>query len=285
MATKTIGVGTATSIPRTRLWATDMAVLADGYRAVGRGAFVVCRRGEATLSVDFRRYGLSGGGVVVLFPDEVLRLEDVSDGFCADVLDYDADILREACLHVEHTVYTVMREDRCLEAYPAAREAAVCMFAVLWVYARQQGCACFDRIVVSQLGTFFMGFHDWCRRNPPLPAGNSATRRTEELFGAFMALVERHHREWRSVAQYASQLNISAKYLTGIVRRVTGHTPKEIIDECVAHQIKLALRTSDRSVKQIAWDYNFSDNSFFCRYFKLRTGLTPQQFRREAKGR
>ena len=60
-------------------------------------------------------------------------------------------------------------------------------------------------------------------------------------------------------------------------------TPKTIMDNYVILQIKLVLRTCDANVKQISWDFNFSDPSFFCRYFKQHTGLTPQQFRKSMK--
>ena len=64
---------------------------------------------------------------------------------------------------------------------------------------------------------------------------------------------------------------------------MTGHTTKNIIDQYVTLQIKLQLCNSEKSVKQLSWDFNFSDESFFCRYFKLHTGLTPQQFRKNIK--
>ncbi|MBR1727561.1 MAG: AraC family transcriptional regulator, partial [Muribaculaceae bacterium] len=83
----------------------------------------------------------------------------------------------------------------------------------------------------------------------------------------------------RDVAYYAQRLNISPKYLNTIVQRTTQHTAKAIIDQYVVMQLKLLLRTSTDPIKQIAWDYQFSDTSFLCRYFKQHTGQTPQQFR------
>ncbi|WP_036875635.1 helix-turn-helix domain-containing protein [Hoylesella oralis] len=59
----------------------------------------------------------------------------------------------------------------------------------------------------------------------------------------------------------------------------TGHTPKTVIDHYVIMQLKLLLRTGKDSIKEIAWQYHFNDDSFFCRYFKFRTGVSPQQFR------
>ena len=103
--------------------------------------------------------------------------------------------------------------------------------------------------------------------------------RVRELFNRFMMLMERDYKVSRDVYYYTGQMNITSKYLTNIVRQVTGHTPKIIIDQYVILHIKMQLQHSSLSIKEIAWDYHFTDISFFCRYFKKHTGKTPQQLR------
>jgi AraC family transcriptional activator of pobA len=85
----------------------------------------------------------------------------------------------------------------------------------------------------------------------------------------------------RKMAYYASGLSVSSKYLGQIVVQKTGLTPKTIIDHYVVLQLEFLLRTSSMTVKEIAWNYHFADASFFCRYFKSHTGLTPQDYRRK----
>ena len=80
------------------------------------------------------------------------------------------------------------------------------------------------------------------------------------------------------MAYYAGRLNITPKYLNSITRRVAGHPVKHLINEYVVLQLKVALSTSKKSAKELAWEYNFADLSFFCRYFKQHTGMTPLQF-------
>lgn len=82
-----------------------------------------------------------------------------------------------------------------------------------------------------------------------------------------------------SAIHNTDQMNISSKYLTNIVNQVTGHTPKTIIDQYVILQIKMHLKRTTQSIKEMAWEFHFADVSFFCRYFKKHTGLTPQQIR------
>ena len=95
-----------------------------------------------------------------------------------------------------------------------------------------------------------------------------------------MRELEHRYRESRDVSYYAELLHISPKYLNMVTQRMTSHTIKTIINQYVVLQIKQSLTTEEKSIKQIAWDYHFSDLSFFCRYFKQHTGMTPQQFRK-----
>lgn len=94
-----------------------------------------------------------------------------------------------------------------------------------------------------------------------------------------LMLLERDYKISRDVNYYAAQMNISSKYLTNIVNQVTGHTPKTIIDQYVILQLKMHLKRTTQSIKEMAWEFHFADVSFFCRYFKKHTGLTPQQIR------
>lgn len=102
--------------------------------------------------------------------------------------------------------------------------------------------------------------------------------RVRELFNLFMMYLETHFKDSRDVTYYASLLNITPKYLNIIAQRITGNTVKALINEYVVMQLKLSLCSGNTSMKMLAGEYNFSDLSFFCRYFKQHTGMTPMQF-------
>ena len=152
--------------------------------------------------------------------------------------------------------------------------------ALLRIYFEQEGCPCLDQLVLLQLKAFFLGFYDYLYRNPIKRTADNGSPRTRELFNRFMRELENRYRQSRDVSFYAELLNISPKYLNIVTQRMTSHTIKTIINQYVVLQIKQSLTTEEKSIKQIAWDYHFSDLSFFCRYFKQHTGMTPQQFRK-----
>lgn len=110
---------------------------------------------------------------------------------------------------------------------------------------------------------------------------DKTSSRHKKVFETFIELVEKHHSKERSVSFYADKLCISSKYLSQIVKNVSGFSAPEIIDKYVILEAQHLLRHSDLSVKEIADQLNFPNNSFFYKYFKLRTGCTPNSYRQK----
>ena len=245
---------------------------------VNCGMIMICRHGRAKINVNFSSWTLSEGSVITLFPNDMVIVSDKDEEFSVEVLEYSASLLREASLQLEQTVYSQLRADRCRTESPTLTNIINCMFALLKIYFDQPECICLDQLVLMQLKAFFIGFYDYIYRNPQERKEEEASPRVRELFNRFMMELETRYRESRDVAYYASLLHITPKYLNNITQRMADHTAKTLINQYVILQLKLSLRSEGKSIKQLAWDYHFGDLSFFCRYFKQHTGMTPMQF-------
>lgn len=103
--------------------------------------------------------------------------------------------------------------------------------------------------------------------------------RQDELFMQFIHLVYKHGDKEREVSFYSDKMSITPRYLARILRELSRETAKEIIDRHCVQEIKSRLRTTNDSVQSIAYDMKFPDQSFFTRYFKKQTGMTPTEFR------
>ena len=269
----------------------------EGPQVLTYGAILICRKGKARLQVNYKDWELYEGAVITLFPNDVVELKvdgdckspetengdckspQTANNFQAEILKYNPSLLREASLQLEQTVYSSLRKDRCRQDTPVVTNIINGMFSLLKVYFDQSECTCISQLVLCQLKAFFIGFHEYLQRNPQYRPDEVKSYRVRELFNRFMMLLERDYKISRDVNYYAAQMNISSKYLTNIVNQVTGHTPKTIIGQYVILQLKLHLKRSTQSIKEMAWEFHFADVSFFCRYFKKHTGLTPQQIR------
>lgn len=264
------------------LFTTHLEEWQDGPQVITYGAILICRKGKATVNINYKEWHLHEGAVITVFPNDVVELKVKSEAslFDVEMLKYNASLLREASLQLGQTVYSSLREDRCRQDTPVVTNIIDSMFALLKVYFNQSECTCISQLVLLQLKAFFVGFHEYLQRNPQnRPDDEVKSYRVRELFNRFMMLMERDYKLSRDVNYYADLMHITSKYLTNIVRQVAGHTPKTIIDQYVILQLKMQLQRSSQSIKEIAWEYHFTDVSFFCRYFKKHTGLTPQQMR------
>ncbi len=96
----------------------------------------------------------------------------------------------------------------------------------------------------------------------------------------FMKLVHIHYMHERSVTFYADKLYITPKYLSLLVKEATGRSAARWIDDFVLMEAKNMLRFSGKSIQQIAYTLNFSNQSSFGKYFKHLTGMSPTQYQK-----
>lgn len=108
---------------------------------------------------------------------------------------------------------------------------------------------------------------------------NNSHNRAEEYFKQFTHLLGEHFREERSVGFYARQLCITPKYLTTLIKRISGQSVSEWIDNYVILEAKTLLKYSTMSIQEIAYYLNFPNQSFFGSYFKRNTGMSPSQYK------
>ena len=98
-------------------------------------------------------------------------------------------------------------------------------------------------------------------------------------FQHFLDLLNDSTCKRRSVASYASELCISPKHLTAIVKKCSGKTANQWIKERLLEEIRFYLKQTDLSIKQVSDKLDFPNPSFFGKYVKEHLGMTPGEFR------
>jgi len=113
---------------------------------------------------------------------------------------------------------------------------------------------------------------------------NNAPTQDLDFFRDFSRLVEIHFREKHSVADYADLLAVAPKTLSNKFHKLNLTQPNEIIKDRILLEAKRLLTYSGMSVKQIAYDLGYEDPAYFNRLFVLKTGDTPNAFRKKFNG-
>lgn len=105
----------------------------------------------------------------------------------------------------------------------------------------------------------------------------------DHILRRFLKLLSEDNGMHRSVSYFADALCYTPKYLSQVIRQACGKSPLELINESVMEHIKYRLKRSDKSIKEIAEEFNFPNQSFFGKYVKAHLGMTPANYRNSTK--
>lgn len=103
------------------------------------------------------------------------------------------------------------------------------------------------------------------------------------LVTRFKRLIDANFIENRSVEFYADRLNLTANYLNDRIKSHTGKTAKNHIADRVLLEAKNLLMYSDMDVAEISHSLEFNEPSYFGKFFKKHTGMTPRSYRSKNK--
>ena len=143
-------------------------------------------------------------------------------------------------------------------------------------YENQRNC---DFMIIKMLLNIVIVY---CSKivNKFIEPGNSKS----ELYHKFLILLRQKLPKYHQVTEFARDLHVSTDVLNQIVKDRNSKSPKQMIDEQLLLEAKRELYWSDASVKEISWKLGFETDSYFNRFFKKLTGITPKQYRDNSAG-
>lgn len=243
------------------------------------GVLLFCSGGEAEITIDLEKHHIIPNTNIMLLPGSILSLRSASPDFRIHYFAYSGEMMKVACFRLDPAFIHFMKENSCYThtRLETIRPILRMIEASAAIYADKEN-QFRESIAQNLLQIFFLDTYDKVQRyftKEQLEGGN----RKGQLFKKFIHLVHTNCTMQRDVAFYAEQLCISTRYLSAITKEVGQISAKEIIDEFLTLEIKVALQSTNLSLKEIADRYNFPDQSFFGRYFKKHTGMSPKEYR------
>ena len=152
------------------------------------------------------------------------------------------------------------------------------LMRLLWREAHQEP---FNRAIISHLMNALVGIVE--RENRRENDSLSARNRPEEIYHRFLSLVNQHAKTERKLTFYSDKLCLASHYLSNIISTVSHQSASEWITQAAIMEAKVQLLYTDKSIRQIAEEMNFNSDTFFCRYFRQATGLSPKVYRQQGK--
>ena len=237
----------------------------------------LCLYGDLTVEINMIEHHVSAGNLVITLPEDILQHNEISDHVKGLFIIVSQRFIEEAFPQIEDIlpVFLHIQRHPCLNL--SAQECVrIQGFYNFFVQHLEDNSPYRDKIVRSILQSMIY----YIAGVVNLDKDNHKKERKEELFSHFVQLIIKNYKKSKKLDFYAQQLFISPKYLSDIIKKISGQSAHDWIDRYILLEAKILLRTSDKTIAQIADELNFPNNSFFSKYFKKNCGITPKEYRR-----
>lgn len=240
-------------------------------------AFCICLKGNVTIKVNSKIYNINHSMAIVIMPNHIVepieRSENLEMNLLVISLKYFADI------NLDVEAVKRLELNPCIDISDVDKEILADMFLTVKKLCDSNLNRCNNKVLFGMIETIVLKLESLVF-NSPAQSQSAKVSRPEEITQQFLKMVITSYKEARTIDMYANELCVSPKYLTQVVRQTTGETPFEWMNKIVMIGAKNLIRTKNISIIQVSEELNFPNPSFFGRFFKKHSGMTPLEFRR-----
>ena len=250
-------------------------------RLVSVGGLVICRSGECEVILNDRRVQLKRGDMLTVFPNTIIQEISKSDDLHAYTVAVNTEFLRSMNIPSSSMLYIMIRQNPCIAITEEQAGTIIELCELLRRKSNRTGHMFRKEICESLLMTI-------CYEVAAMYSGNSDIKkrpqsRQDMILRQFLSLVSTDYLVNREVRYYADKLCITPKYLSIVIRSVSGRSATEWISHVIIINAKSMLIGTQMTIQQISNALNFPNPSFFGQYFRRHTGMTPKEYRRNAR--
>lgn len=250
-------------------------------------AILFLKRGNISIKKQINEINLSDNTLILLDVDtayEVLEFDRHMELF---LMVYSRDYIENLTLKfnrlsVYRNIRSVLRED-----FQIAEQEMLAFFENIkhlrfFLENYESGQTYYSEIIESCMSSVLYQLAGVVQheneKNP-----NKMMTRAQEISLQFLKMVSQHFKESTSVNFYAEQLHLTSRHLSSVLKDTLGKTANQIISDFVSNEAKALLSSTQKTLSEIAYDLNFSDQYAFSHFFKKHFNLSPNQYRRQFK--
>lgn len=261
--------------------ATKRGAIEPGPKLVNIGLICLCLRGSGTFVINDTSYNVQKGSLITLLPNTLIQATSSSDDFLGYAIAASTQFMMNLQMSNAMRSYLYVSANPVLQITEEQMES-ILEVAEMLKRKRDERDHPFSKEISRNL-MMVLCYEVHALYRARISEGREVVEgRTRQgaICQEFLMLVEKYASEHREMGFYADTLCITPKYLSVVVKKVSGRSPVEWIDSTVMRYARTLLTSSDMTVQQISAELNFPNPSFFGQYFKRHEGITPKQFRK-----
>lgn len=241
---------------------------------IPRSIIGICLAGQCSFKLNLKRYEVKSPAILTLMPGQIIENIEYSPDFEGHAIVLSKRFIDMLNIPMWQQQYIALY-DKPINRIFSDYTQQVSLFLVMLRSAASDVENPYRLQVIENLirALFYGGISKFHKmESDSVSYKNSIVER-------YIELVQTHYREERIIGFYADKLCITPKYLSKLVKEYTGRSAGEWIENYVILEARAMLQSSDMTIQQIASSLNFPNQSFFGKYFKRATGLSPKQYR------
>lgn len=265
---------------------TEMNILKYPCRFNGYLAFF-CLQGHFDVEMNLRKFQVQEGSLFIYTPGNIVRVSGTTKKDIQDVKFVIIAVSNNLMLQTHYDFNKLYDESLRLLEKPCViidgQEREICKKYVDLIKEISSSSVPNTKEAIASLisSTFYMMGALWADRLSVARKQNeNRSVRSKAVLEDFLTLVRDNHNKERNLSFYAEKLYLTPKYLSKLVKSVSGKSAHEWIDSFVISEAMNMLKYSDMSIKSIVWELNFPNQTTFYRFFKANTGMTPSEYRK-----
>lgn len=252
----------------------------DYPNRIDAAVFAICLNGQIRFSLNLKEYFITPRNMVVLLPEQIVQQHERSDDFEGIFLGVSRRFIDDTIPGAQNLLspFFYVKEHPCTTLTEEELDCLTEYHSLLWRKIKIKEHTFRKEVMQSLLLALFYDICNIFRKHQPVD--NVKKSRKEELFGLFVRAVMDNYKQERSVGFYADKLCMTPKYLSLVSKEVSGKSAGNWIDEYVILEAKALLKSTNMTIQEVSDTLNFANQSFFGKYFKHHTGLSPKEYRR-----
>ena len=239
---------------------------------------IFCRKGTANIEIDLIPYEIVANTQLIIIAGSIVHNISNSDDFKISYITFKHEVYDEATAQLEPSFTFFLKEYPCVQLGEKRINKMNYLVEAMEDFYNEKTNCFRVKIFKNNIQSFLLDVYDKTRTLFKIEKSEEVGRR-EELFIKFIHLIHKYCPQQREVGFYAEKLCITSRYLSSITQNVADKSAKYIIDKHAIQRIKIMLKYSNMSIQNISYELNFPDQSFFSRYFKKHTSMSPLEYR------
>lgn len=260
---------------------TDMKLFYNCPYQISGCAVFLALEGEAIISIGIQEFVFRKDCEMVVLPTSTLTLFHSTENFMCSVFIFSKELYDELSikLNIDFSSYLLATPFYAHNVGSIKLKYFLGLMNFAQIIHNQRDVYFWEELYHGFVQTYLIYLYNAIREY--LAETNKNSIRKNKLYQQFISLVNEYWKEHRDVEFYADKMNITVRYLWIISDYASeSKSPKNIIDKRLILEIKLLLRSTDLSIKEIADELNFANQSYLGKYFKYHTGISPSEYRK-----